>query len=241
MTVKERYETETVSHSGLSCLEISPIVYRNYKKREDKTSSKGKDLGTAIHCLILENQRFKDEYLVSAYPIPTGKYATFVKLLYETQGVNELSDEEKEYWITTARNRAELSATPEKCWEKFCLDTDLQRYWNYLQEAENKFQLSVEDKKAADAGISSAQRHCVANELLFGSALSDTYNELDIIWTHPLFKFKCRSIIDRLIIDTFTMTITIVDLKTTSKNVHTFIDAYERYKYTDNLLFIDRQ
>jgi len=77
--------------------------------------------------------------------------------------------------------------------------------------------------------------HKKAQELLYGYGLSDTFVELDIVWKHPQFKFKMRSIIDRLIVDESTKTIIVVDLKTTAKNVHKFLRAYEMYGYYKQL------
>lgn len=238
MTIEERYAEETISHSGLSCLERGPLIYRGYKSREENGSTKGKDLGTAIHCVVLEPERFSDEYLVSKFSIPTGKYATFVRELFYsyTAGGNcnligDIKATDIEYMVSNARDKAELAASPVKCWEKLKSDDTLQKYWDYLVESQGKFKLSIEDKEIADRCVLSIQKHDMANELLFGSALSDTYEELDIVWDHPSFKFKMRSIIDKLIVDTYSKTITMVDLKTTSKNVHQFKDAYEKYKY----------
>ena len=43
-----------LSHSSLSALKVSPQYFVKYKNRELNRSNKGFELGSAIHCYILE-------------------------------------------------------------------------------------------------------------------------------------------------------------------------------------------
>ena len=236
MTIEERYETETVSHSGLMALEKGPVSYRKYKEKED-TSTKGMNLGSAIHCEILEPEEFQNRYMVSKYSIPSGKNATFVEELYRTRPDSLASyiDQYTEEWVKNAWEVSELKGTPQKAWEAFTGDTDtatkLQCYWEYLEESEGKFKLDYSDVEIIAACKESINNHKAGAELIFGHALCDVYEELDIVWKHDIFNFKMRSIIDKLIIDKESKTIKMVDLKTSAKNIHKFIEPYEMYGY----------
>ena len=237
MEAKERYKVETVSHSGLVALSKSPVAYRGYKAREERSTA-GMNLGSAIHCKVLEPNEFNKRYKVSKYEIPSGKNAVFVSTLYSTwaqSGLGSISEEYQEEWVTNAFEKSELKGTPAKAWESFRGDTDsskkLQKYWDYLEESEGLFQLSPSDLETITACRGSIEHHKKAMELLYGYGLSDTYNELDIVWKHPKFKFKMRSIIDKLIVDSFTKTIMVVDLKTSAKDIHSFSQPYTSYKY----------
>ena len=236
MTVEERYETETVSHSGLMSLEKGPVAYRKYKEREEK-STKGMNLGSAIHCEILEPDEFQDRYMVSKYAIPAGKNATFVEELYRTR-VDSLAsyiDQYTEEWIQNAWEVSELKGTPQKAWEAFTGDTDtatkLQCYWEYLEQSEGKFKLDPSDVEIINACKKSIEEHKAASSLMFGYALCDVHEELDIIWKLEGFNFKMRSIIDKLIIDREAKVIKMVDLKTSAKNIHKFNEPYAEYGY----------
>ena len=237
MDIEERYETETVSHSGLMALEGGPVSYRKYKERQD-TSTKGMNLGSAIHCEVLEPSEFNGRYMVSKYAIPTGKNATFVEELYRTRKEDcllHVTDKFEEHWVHNAWIKSELKGTPAKAWEAFTADSDtgtkLQLYWDYLEESEGKFKLDPSDVEIIAACKSSIQNHKAANELMFGNALLEVHEELDIVWEHPDFGFKMRSIIDKLIIDKEAKTIIMADLKTSAKNIHKFIEPYEMYGY----------
>lgn len=246
MEIKERYKMETISHSGLSALERGVRTYRSYKARED-TSTKGMNLGSAIHCKLLEPDKFQDRYLISSFEIPSGKNAEFVKTLYGTQKVSTSLFEEMKYdeeWVSNAFNVSGLKGTAQKTWDSFRSDTDtakkLQKYWDFLEESGDKMQLALSDSETISRCEKSIEAHKKASELILGYGLSDTYEELDIVWKHPLFNFKMRSIIDRLIIDKENRTIIVVDLKTTAKNVHSFKVAYGMYRYYRQIpLYID--
>jgi len=237
METLERYKVETVSHSGLVALSRSPRAYRGYKEREERSSA-GMNLGSAIHCEVLEPEEFQNRYRVSKYEIPTGKNAVFVSTLYNTwvrSSLSSISEEYHEEWVANAFEKSELKGTPEKAWESFRGDSvvgkKLQQYWEYLEESEGLFQLAPSDVETITACRSSIEHHKKAAELLYGYGLSNTYNELDIVWKHPDFKFKMRSIIDKLIVDEFTKTILVVDLKTSAKDIHSFLQPYTSYKY----------
>ena len=235
METNKRYETETVSHSGLSALQRGPKQYRGYKERED-TSSKGMNLGSAIHCKVLEPSEFDNRYLIADVEIPEGKNAIFVKELFNTYNSNiEYTDEVHNQWIQNAWEKSGLKGTPAKAWDALKGSTDnakkLQAYWDYLEECGDKFQLSFSDAEIMNNCKRSIESHKVASELLFGYGLSDVHEELDIRWSHPSWKFNMRSIIDRLIIDEHTKTIKVVDLKTSAKSVHFFERPYEMYGY----------
>jgi len=233
MTIKERYETETVSHSGLMALSKSPVTYRKYKEKEDDTSNKGMNLGSAIHCDILEPEEFSNRYLVSKYEIPSGKNAIFVEQLFKLR--NSGDDTVSEAAIQSAFEASGLKGTAEKAWESYQGVTDsakkLQNYWNYLLESEGKFKLSPSDADIISACKQSINNHKFATALINGYHFQDVYSELDIVWKHSNYDFKMRSIIDRLIIDEENKFVYVIDLKTTAKNVHDFLKAYEMYGY----------
>ena len=58
-------EISHVSHSSLSALKVSPQYFQKYINRELKQDdSRYLDLGSAIHCYILENSTFNDKYMI---------------------------------------------------------------------------------------------------------------------------------------------------------------------------------
>ena len=71
-------EITHISHSSLSALKVSPQYFVKYINRELSKDSKSLDLGSAIHCFILENDQFNDRYIVSDVDVVGGMMGTFI-------------------------------------------------------------------------------------------------------------------------------------------------------------------
>lgn len=229
----QRYSEETVSNSGLSALSVSPRTYRNYKDKVETETAAHFNLGSAIHCRILEPEEFDNRYHVANLTPPGGMYAKFIDVLYRTRCKDgEYEGLAKQSWITNAYTEAGFKWTVQKVWEKFNEDSDLIGYYKALLKTEDRILLNKADEAAMEACIQGIQVHTKASELIYGRVLSDCYNELEVIWRHPVYPdFMMKSIFDRLIIDVPTKTATLVDLKTTSKSVNSFKYSYKQYKY----------
>lgn len=229
----QRYYDETVSNSGLAALSVSPRTYRNYKDKVETETSSYFNLGSAIHCKILEPQEFDNRYYVSNITAPGGMFAKFIDVLYRTRCKDgEFTGLAQNSWITNAYVEAGFKWSVQKVWEKFQEDSDLNGYYKALLKTEDKILLTRSDEKAIEACIQGIQMHEKACELVYGRILSDCRNEFEVIWKHPDFPdFKMKSIFDRLIIDEHTKVATLVDLKTTSKSVNSFKHSYKQYKY----------
>lgn len=229
-----RYDKETVSNSGLAALSVSPRVYRNYKDRVEQATASYFNLGSAIHCEVLEPDEFDDRYLVSNIVAPGGMYATFIDTLFRTRSKDgkEFTGLQKETWIVNAHGEAGFKWPAKKVWEKFESEPDLSGYYQALINTKDKILLSGKDKKAIEGCMAGTRSHTKAAELLYGYVLSDCRNELEVVWRHPKHPwFKMKSIFDRVIIDETTKTAILVDLKTTSKPVSSFKYSYQKYDY----------
>lgn len=228
-----RYSEETVSNSGLAALSVSPRVYRNYKDKVEQATESYFNLGSATHCKVLEYKEFDDRYVVSKHKPPGGMYAIFIDVLFRTRcRKGEYKLLKKAEWIKTAHAEAGFKLKIQTVQDKFENDDAMQSYYNELVENEGKITLSPNDDNAIEACIKGIQDHTKAQELLYGYILSDCRNELEVVWEHPDHPwFMMKSIFDRVIIDEATKTIILVDLKTTSKPVSSFIQSYRKFKY----------
>lgn len=229
----QRYTEETVSNSGLAALSVSPRAYRNYKDRVETETASYFNLGSAIHCKILEPEEFDKRYVVSTILAPGGMYAKFIDVLFRTRCKDgEYTGLEHANWITNAHAEAGFKWPVKKVWEKFESDVDLKGYYEALLKTEDKILLSKSDEEAMEACIQGTQMHEKAAELLYGNVLSDCKNEMEVIWRHREYpNFMMKSIFDRLIINESEKTAILVDLKTTSKPVSSFKYSYKKYKY----------
>ena len=228
-----RFEEETVSNSGLAALSVSPRVYRNYKDRVETATASYFNLGSAIHCKVLEPTEFDDRYIVSDITAPGGMYATFIDVLFRTRcKKGEYGALEHANWIATAHREAGFKWSVDKVWKKFESDPELSGYYKDLLKTDGLIMLSGQDEKAMEACVKGIQSHERAAELTYGYVLSDCRNEMEVIWKHPKHPwFKMKSIFDRVVIDETTKTAILVDLKTTSKPVSSFVHSYRKFKY----------
>jgi hypothetical protein len=232
--INERYANETVSASGLSALADNPKKYRNYKDRVDQTSTSFFDLGSAIHCMVLEPDEFHDRYIVLDMNAPSPMYEKYVRSLLANRQKEEedWTPEQEESWRVNAHADSGFKWSSDKVWDKFNSDSDLRGYYDSLVQAEGKVVLTKKDQVAIDACLAGIKAHTKASELLYGHLLSDSINEQEVVWKHPVFTdFMMKSIFDRLIINTDLKKATLVDLKTTSKSVYDFTYSYRKYHY----------
>jgi len=233
--INERYETETVSNSGLGALSISPMTYRRYKDNQNQESASFFNVGSAVHCKVLEPKEFNDRFIIMNIETPSPMYEAYIKALIRTRPAEAgdmISQMQLSSWIINAHAESGFKWSSDKVWENFNNDPKLKGYYDILLKAEGKVVLSESDGKAIDACVEGIKSHAKASELLYGHLLSTTNNEQEVIWRHPKFpKFKMKSIFDRLIVNTAKKQVILVDIKSTSKSVYDFKYSYKTYKY----------
>ena len=227
-----------VSHSSLSALKVSPQYFQKYINRELVQDSRYLDLGSAIHCYILENHTFLKKYIVSTVPVIGGMTGKFLEAIVEnTKYVNQTvhdstEDIPNEFVLQNTdhlyQHCYDISGfkTPIVTVIKKLDNVDNIAYMEFLQQAEGKHTLSQEEMETITQCAASAERHAVASNILNPV---EAEPEKEILWTHQGFKVK--SIIDNLILDKERKLVTVTDLKTTSKNPHNFIRSYTSYGY----------
>ena len=232
-------EISHVSHSSLSALKVSPQYFQKYINRELKQDdSRYLDLGSAIHCYILENNTFNDKYIVSNVNVIGGMMGKFIEALVENEKyvLESVHD-------STEDTPAEFVLQNEDHLYQHCYDLagfkipiatvikkldqyENKNYLSFLLEASGKHVLSQEEMEIIIQCSDSVRRHAVASRVLNPVGAEP---EKEILWTHKDFTIK--SIIDNLILDKDNKLVTITDLKTTSKNPYSFIRSYTSYGY----------
>jgi hypothetical protein len=230
---------EHVSHSSLSALKISPQYFQKYINRELKQEdSRYLDLGSAIHCYILENSTFNDRYIVSDVPVVGGMMGKFVEALVEnekfvnTSVLDGTEDSPEEFVLQNTDHlyqhcydisgfKTSIATVIKK------LDNpEINSYVTLLRNSVNKHILSQDEMETILQCAASASKHAVASTVLNPV---EAEPEKEILWTHKDFKIK--SIIDNLILDKEKKMVTVTDLKTTSKNPYNFLGSYISYGY----------
>lgn len=231
------YDTWTVSASGLSEFNRTPIAFKAYKEKQDDTTTAYFQLGTAIHCRVLEYDKFDERYYIVTGEKPSGMMGTFIERLHHYNNVINMS---KEQAMEVAYNEAGFKIKFEAVAKKFEENGALQDYFVELQESVGKIVLSQEDADLIEKCAQSVMQHKVGETFLNIDELDKSkliFTELDIKWKMKGFDFTMRSILDRVVFDKENKVVNIIDLKTTSKNVHTFKYAYESFSYYRQMAF----
>tara|TARA_R110000737_G_scaffold332023_1_gene348716 strand:+ start:3317 stop:4297 length:981 start_codon:yes stop_codon:yes gene_type:complete len=208
------YAKEEISNSDLGELKISPRRFVMRKQQQMQTKSAAMELGTLIHKFTLE----PDTFIVADVEPVTGKMGEYIQAYFEL----EKSGLKKEQVATMAYAHAKYKASsskPETILKSFNSKEENVAYYEFLKKADGKIALGHKDKQVIEGCLTSLKAHVVSNKLLFGTEeTTETFNEKEIYFTQH--GVKCKSKLDRLIVDHKTKTVTVVDLKTTSNQVY---------------------
>ena len=242
-----------LSFSGLSKLIHSPVLFYNkyilkQREMEDASTTEGK----LIHCLLLQPDKFDDEFLVTDEGTISGKGKQLVDGLFEyiTAGTDndfwKSVDEESlpkmsdfDAIILDLTNTLEyfqkMEATARV--NKIVNDAKLTAYWNNRFQAMRKTIISREMLSNASSVVHKIQNNAYLRSLMGVNSLEMgtnvvSYNEMHMYdELDEEYVFGIHGVIDNLVIDHDSKMIRVNDLKTTSKDLTRFSDAIEYYDY----------
>lgn len=226
-----------VSNSSLGWLLKS---VRKFKKFLDGTIDESTSyfkFGTLMHMYILENDLFNKEVAVIDYITPKSpQQKKFCEDFVQYKKKNTI----KKAAITAYQDSYKISGKEEVWHEKAVgLHKELKQYIKYLSTTPNKQVISTKDYEKLKDIEREVKGHKMASKLLYGeSKVIDTgvdhYNELVVLWEYN--KIKCKSMLDKVIVDRNNKTIILVDLKSTA-NLTTFDESFTTYEYARQLAF----
>lgn len=231
-----------ISNSSLDWIRLGPRVFKMMWDRElVKTSTTSLDLGSAVHCYILEPERFKEDYVVldaSVKPVG-GLMGEFIRAVNAFQisllPGDELTNEDYQNIANAVGFKLKLTQILED-YQKPKYDA----YKTSLREAHGKQVISVEDMNTIQAIQQAIISHKLANKLMYGTEdwdVVEAESRQDGV-VHGKYKsINAIGIIDRLLINHKTKEIVIVDLKTTGDSVYLFNSSYNKYQYDRQMAF----
>lgn len=233
------------SYSSLNKLMWNPqAFYQMYVlgNREEKTESYLVN-GKIIHCLLLEPEKFNDQFIVSPDVLPTGNTRTVIDRLYHHHV--ELAKNGDERTNLVEFTNAILDILKDMDLHQ-SLKTDVQRldriitpegvsYWNYIRTKGNKTLINQENYDFCKTGVDLIKLNKEVCDLI-GCNLNDfsnkkVFNELPVEININDKPFGLKGIIDNVVIDHDKRVININDIKTTSKELKDFPESIEFYNY----------
>jgi len=227
------------SYSGLSKLLYSPRLFYNHyilQEREEKLDQHLIE-GKVIHCLLLDNDSFDKQFIVSPSNLPSTNTKSVIDKLFYEKNVIEGDLEEHDQIILEILKEINLHQalkTDQQRIDKIITD-DVKSYWNFLKEKGNKDLLDQETLDRCKQSVDILKNNQHVNELM-GLTLSDfelqeTFNEQLIEIKLKDMPFGLKGILDNIKIDYANRTVYINDLKTSGKTLKEFRESIDYYNY----------
>jgi hypothetical protein len=231
------------SYSGINKLLFSPIAFYNHyilNQREDSTDAH-LVAGRVLHCLLLDPEKFDEDFIVLPGKLPSGNNKTVVDDIFKFHmklGNHTLELEDYKQEILTqllAMNLHQALKTDQQRIDKI-LTEENKEYFSFLKISTEK---TVIDQTTLDGCKESVQllkvNREVASLLQLDEDERDTdtevHNELLLAGSIGDLPFGIKGVLDNVVIDHASKTLFVNDLKTTGKPIQDFKDAVEYYRY----------
>jgi hypothetical protein len=231
------------SYSGINKLLQSPRWFYNHYILNQKEDSTDAHLiaGRALHCLLLEPDKFDDQFVMLPGKIPTDSnktilehifYHNYLPLQNETLTLEDFPTDILNQLLVN--NLYQSLKTDTQRLDKILTDNN-KEYFTFLKIKESKTVIDASVKsKAEESLISLKADDRVMGLLQLGHDNSNgvtVYNEVALKTDLIDFKFGLKGFADNIVVDENTKTIFINDLKTTNKSIQSFPSTLEFYRY----------
>lgn len=231
------------SYSGLNKLLFSPRMFYSHYILNQREDTKDAHLvaGSVLHCLLFEPHKFDDAFIVSLGKLPSDNNRKILDALFrlhEQSGNGNLSlgNYQTEMLALLAQANLHQSLKTDQQRLDKMMSMDHINYFEFLKGSVGKSVLDQETLTSCQASIEVLKANENVRALLqLDRDITDTsievYNELLISADVKSLPFGFKGILDNVVIDKNTKTLFINDLKTTGKNIESFPESVQFYKY----------
>ncbi len=232
------------SYSSLCKLMYSPAVFYQLYILGNKTiepTEKHLIEGKLIHCLLLDDKSFNDQFITSPVTLPTGQSKKLVdNLFYKTRYVRELNPDLKfedfkteildilidiDYYQNIKLDDSRLAKV---------ITEESKNYWEYLKQKEGKEIIDLQTLDYCRNSVDIIKEHDHIRKLLGidkDTPNIEVFNEIYLEASIDEVPFGFKGILDNLVINHDERTIYINDFKTSGKALKDFKDSVEFYSY----------
>lgn len=233
------------SYSSLNKLLWNPqVFYQMYVLglKEEKTDAHLVQ-GKLIHLLLLEPEKFAENFMLSPSTLPTGNLRTVLDRVYrhhvELTRSGDDRTELEEFRdaildILRDMNYHQSLKTDQQRLDKIFITESL-NYWAFLKTRGNK---TLVDQETYDFCASAVEIIKTNKDVchLIGCDVTDfdnreVVNELELTIDFPDKSYGFKGIIDNIVVDHNSKIIYVNDIKTTSKDLKDFSESIEYYSY----------
>ena len=237
MNNNEYQSIKAISHSSIGWFEVSPKFFKAMLDKEiEQKPKKYFDFGDAFHCAVLQPSVFQNNYVVINGVVPSHEYhKAFCELM-----IKEKSPESAYSKIYKVDNKKQedIKKEADKLYKTYS------EYIDFLRNNQDKTFVDKESYVNIEMMKNSIAAHKFAGNLMFGDIELRTnypdveiYNELAIEFVWPKTASKCKSKIDKLIVNPIAKKVIIIDLKSTGKPIRNFGKSAKHYNYVRQLAF----
>ena len=224
------------SYSGFNKLLFAPSAfYKHYilNQREDRMEQHLIE-GSLLHCLLLEEDKFHDKYVVSPVNLPGDSIKNVVDKVFVKALITnnlDLSLEQNEFEILDILKEINLYQslkTDAQRVEKVVTDASIS-YYNFLASKGDK---AVIDEETLNKVKGYAEIVRSNNKITSLLNIGGTYSQSEVpLVMDTQYDFGLRGFVDNINIDHDAKVIYINDLKTSGKMLQDFPETIDYYKY----------
>mgnify|MGYP003133961912 FL=1 len=230
------------SYSSLNRLLFSPkLFYRDYilKERETKMD-KHLIEGRLIHLLLLEPDRFNEEFVMTPLKMPSDSVKRVLRNVS-----SKIVDPKNYIKLKDLDDQILKALKEENLYQSFKEDSkrldkiiteESEEYFKFLQTTGKTIIDADTFARCMDRVVIIRANDDVTKLLMqeatdFEMDTIQVYNEKKLQCDLSDYKFGLKGIVDKYIVDDESKTITIVDLKTTAKPLENFAETVDFYNY----------
>ena len=230
------------SYSSINKLLYSPAAfYRHYilNQREDMVDAH-LVAGKVVHCLLLEPDKFNDEFIVIPSNLPKDNNRLLVDevfKVFQSQPDTDLTladFPDSIISVLAGINLHQSLKTDEGRIAKMVTEQNTQ-YFEFLKVKQGKTIVDQTTLDTAKESVELLRQHETVRSLMQLDNDKDEnitiYNEEGVQLKSSKYKFGFKGILDNVVLDYNTKTLFINDLKTTGKAIQDFPDSVQYYKY----------
>jgi hypothetical protein len=234
------------SYSSLNKLLWNPqVFYQMYVLglKEEKTDAHLVQ-GKLIHLLLLEPEKFAENFMLSPTTLPTGNLRLVIDRVYrhhvELSRNGDPREKLEEFDLAILDIMKDMGyhqslKTDQQRLDKI-LTTEAHYYWSFLKTKGNKALVDQETYNFCQSAVEIIKTNKQVCNLIGCNAVSDfdnreVMNEVMFNVDLPGKNYGFKGIIDNIVVDHDNKTIYINDIKTTSKDLKDFSESIEYYSY----------
>ena len=236
-----------MSYSGLNRLLYSPALFYNHYVlgQRDDVEDRNMVEGKLIHCLLLNPENFGKEFVLSAQDIPSDNPRQLLQTLFnhykelKQHNPEDLREDLHEFSgaivdILSDMNLYQSLKTDAQRLDKIITEKHVS-YWDYLKQSQNRTIVDHDTYNFAKSVVEKIKNTPAVIDVMgfFEDPLRGIIkqNEVELVKFSDHYPFGLRGFIDNLVIDPSTKTIKVNDLKKSSKDISSFKDSIEYYRY----------